>query len=72
MVIELLCCLEGLKVLVVCPNFKLVPCALKEMPPLFKGADNGKHLLVVDLIFPLYCVQALRLEGYGVPLTVLL
>ena len=70
--IELLFHPEILKVFVVCPNFKLVPCALKEMPPLSGGADNSKHLLVMGLIVPLYCIQALRVEGYGMPLTVLL
>ena len=70
--IELLCHPEVLEVLVVCPNFELVPCALKEVPPLFKGADNGEHLLVMDLIVSLHCVQALGVEGYGMPLTILL
>ena len=64
MAIELLHYLEVLEVLVVYPNFELVPCALEEMPPLFKGADNGKHLLVMDLIVLFYCIQALRVEGY--------
>ena len=56
----------------VCPNFELVPCTFKELPLFLKGTDDGKHLLVMDLIVPFYCIQALGVEGYGMPLAVLL
>ena len=56
----------------VCPNFELVPHAFKEMLLFFKGADNGEHLFIMDLVVPFYCIEALRVEGYGMLLTVLL
>ena len=55
-VVELLCHSKVLKVLVVHPNFKFVPCTFKEMLPLFKGVDNGEHFLIVDLVVLFYCI----------------
>ncbi|GLB45127.1 hypothetical protein LshimejAT787_2000320 [Lyophyllum shimeji] len=62
---------EVFEVLVVHIDFDLVPCTFKEMPPLLKCADDGKHLLVVDLVVPLNGVQALGVERDRVPFLVL-
>ncbi|KAG6900998.1 hypothetical protein C0995_002637 [Termitomyces sp. Mi166 len=57
--IELLYHPKVLEVLVVSPNFKLVLCILKRMPPLLKGLNDSKHLLIVDLVVLLNSIQAL-------------
>ncbi|KAG6876147.1 hypothetical protein C0993_005333 [Termitomyces sp. T159_Od127] len=62
--IELLGCSEVLKVLMICPNLKLMLGTLQEVPPFFKGLDDSQHIFVIDLIIMLYCIQALRVEGY--------
>ncbi|KAG6873971.1 hypothetical protein C0993_000909, partial [Termitomyces sp. T159_Od127] len=62
--VELLGRPEILKILVISSNLKLMPGALQEMPPFFKGSDDGQHLLVMDLIVALYHIQAFGVEGH--------
>jgi len=40
-------------------------------PPFLERQDDGKHLLVVDLIMSLGSSEGLRVEGDGMPLVVL-
>ncbi|KNZ76900.1 hypothetical protein J132_06808, partial [Termitomyces sp. J132] len=60
--IELLGCPEVFEVLVICPDLKLVPCTFQKVPPLLEQPDDGQHLLVMDLIVLLYCIQALGVK----------
>ncbi|KAG6867966.1 hypothetical protein C0993_008953 [Termitomyces sp. T159_Od127] len=70
--VELLGCPEVLEVLVISPNLKLMLGTLQEVPPFFKELDDGQHLLVVDLVVALYCVQAFGVEGHWMPLPIIL
>ncbi|KAG6894011.1 hypothetical protein C0993_012509, partial [Termitomyces sp. T159_Od127] len=49
LMVELLDCPEVLKVLVICPDLKLMPGTLQAVPPFFKGPDDSQHFLVMDL-----------------------
>ncbi|KAG6869884.1 hypothetical protein C0992_001696, partial [Termitomyces sp. T32_za158] len=69
--VELLGHPEVLQVLVVRPDFELVPRTLQEMAPLLQGLDDGQHLLVVDLVVVLHGIEALGVEGHGVPLLII-
>ncbi|KAG6892832.1 hypothetical protein C0993_002772, partial [Termitomyces sp. T159_Od127] len=48
-----------------------MPGALQEMPPFFKGLDDGQHFLVVDLVVVLYCIQAFGVEGHWMLLPII-
>ena len=50
--VQLLGCMEVLKVLVVRPDLKLAWGTFKVVPPLFQHADDCQHLLVMDFIVP--------------------
>jgi len=69
--IEFLGSHEVLQILVVGPNLTLVFCPFYEVPPLLQGSNDGKHLLVVDLIVPFYRGQGPGKEGDWVPLVVI-
>ena len=43
---------EVLQVFVISPDFASVFRTFDEMPPLLQSANDGEHLLVVDLIVP--------------------
>ena len=57
--IEILSCLEVLKVLVVSLDLNLVLCALKEVLPLFETSDDRQELLVVKFVVALNRRQTL-------------
>ncbi len=52
------------------PDLALVFRAFDEVSPFLQGSDNGKHLLVVDLIVPFNWGERFREEGDRVPLFV--
>jgi len=59
---------EVLQVLVVCSDLHQVLGSLQEMPLLFQCMDDNEHLLVMDLVIPLYWRQGLAVKGHRVPL----
>jgi len=61
---------EVLQVLVIRPDLALMFCAFDEVPPLLEGSDDCQHLLVVDLIVPLYRGEGFGKESDWVPLFV--
>ncbi|KAG6894983.1 hypothetical protein C0992_003658 [Termitomyces sp. T32_za158] len=69
--VELLGRPEVFQVLVVCPNFKLVPRTFQEVTPLLQGPDDGQHLIVVNLVIVFHGIEAFGVEGHRVPLLVL-
>jgi len=58
---------EVLQVLVVCPDFYQVSGSFQKVSLLVQYVDNSEHLLVMDLIIPLYQRQRFAVEGYWVP-----
>jgi hypothetical protein len=56
---ELLRCHKVLKILVACPDFKLVTSTFQGMVPVLQGMDDCKHLLVMDLIVTFHSIETL-------------
>ncbi|KAG5734891.1 hypothetical protein E4T56_gene13754 [Termitomyces sp. T112] len=62
---------EVFKVLVICPDLKLVLHAFEKVLTLLEQPDDGQHLLVMDLVVLLHCIQAFGVEGHWMPLPIL-
>ena len=52
MAVEVLCLAEVHQVLVICKDLDGKGGTMKVMPPGLQGMDDGKELLVIDVIIP--------------------
>ena len=64
---EVLCCMPILEVAMVRDNVKWLRETFEIMPPIFKGANDGKHFSVVDLIVMFRLCHRLGTISYRMP-----
>jgi len=68
--VELPGCHKVFQILVVHPNLIWIFCTFDEVSQFLQGLDNGKNLLVVDLVILFNQRKCLEKEGDQVPLFV--
>ena len=58
------------QVFVICPNLESVLSPFQVVSPLFKGSNDGQHLLVMHIIVSFYFTQAFGQKGNWMPFAI--